>query len=70
METTELILLGLCLWASGATGLAFMYWRRCVVGKMIIIALGMDLVAVGRGEMDITITNDRVIRTPKEKTNA
>jgi hypothetical protein len=44
-----------------------MYWRRCVVSKLIIIALGMDLVAVGRGEMDITITNDRVIRTPKEK---
>ena len=70
METSELILFGLCLWASGATYLAFMYWRRFMTSKLIIIALGVDLISIAKGEMDIQIVGDRVIRTPKEKTNA
>lgn len=67
MSGFDLVLLGLCLWACVATGFAVHFYRRFEMGKLIIIGLGMDLLAVAKGEMDIQIIGDRVVRTPKEK---
>jgi hypothetical protein len=38
-----------------------------MTSKLIIIALGVDLLQVARGEIQIEIIGDRVVRTPKEK---
>lgn len=62
----ELILLGLCLWASVATGLAFYYWKHFVYCKIVIRALGMDLAQVARGELEIKIVGNEIQRTYKE----
>ena len=70
IESYEFVLLGLCLWATGATGLAFMYWRRFEMSKFIIMALGKDLAQVARGDLEIRIVGNQITRKYKEKTNA
>ena len=65
----EILLLGLCLWASVATGLAFYYFRHYFVLKLVCIALGKELLQVAMGELEITMVNKEIKRTYKEKTH-
>lgn len=65
----ELILLGLCLWASVATGLAWHFYKRYEMGKIIIYALGNELAQVARGDLEIRIVGNEIIRTYKDRTD-
>lgn len=65
----DLILLGLCLWACVATGLALYYFKRYFVLKIVCIGLGKDIVQLARGELHIEITDNEVKRTYKGQTN-
>lgn len=70
METTELILLGLCLWASVATGLALYYGKRFIACKLVILVLGKELYEIAHGELEVKVVNGEVVRTKlKEKPN-
>ena len=69
METNELILLGLCLWACVATGLAFYYWKHFVFCRVVILSLGSELAQIARGDLEIKIVGNEIIRTYKEKPN-
>lgn len=59
----ELLLLGLCLWASVATGLAWHFYRRFEMGKIIIYVLGSELQQIAKGELEVKIVGNEVVRT-------
>lgn len=71
MSEIELLLLGLCLWASIATGLAWHFYKRLEMGKFIILVLGSELQQIAKGELEVKIVGNEVVRTQlKEKPNA
>lgn len=59
----ELLLLGLCLWASVATGLAWHFYHRYEMGKIIIYVLGSELQQIAKGELEVKIVGNEVVRT-------
>ena len=65
----EILLLGLCLWASVATGLAWHFYIRQECLKVVCIGLGRDIVEIARGNLTIEITDSEVKRTYKEHTH-
>ena len=70
IESYEFVLLVLCLWACVATGMAWHFYKRFEMGKFIIMVLGSELQQIAKGELEVKIVGDRVVRTPKEKPNA
>ena len=66
----DMVLLLLCLWACVATGTAWHFYTRWVVGRLLIIGLSKDIVMIARGELTLEITDTEVKRTYKEKQHA
>lgn len=69
METNELILLGLCLWACVATGLLIYHVRLVKRMTHVIFVLGKDLYHIAHGDLEIKIVQGEIQRTYKEKPN-
>lgn len=66
----DLLLLGLCLWACTATGLAIYYYQQQIILKIVCIGLGKELYEIAHGELEVKVVNGEVIRTKlKEQTN-